>query len=108
MLFLGIFWTTIQETAAVSSPVSAPAHPPAPQTFHSPAQAAGLLGVCIDTIWNYCKDPRAAFPHYRLKGKTIRIDKDELLAWLACRKWLGRIRAGEHAEGVGPVTAVNE
>jgi predicted DNA-binding transcriptional regulator AlpA len=73
--------------------------PPAQQQLITPKQAAELIGVGIETIWNYCKDPDSGFPHFRLSPKCIRIDRDELLGWLAARRWLGRIQAGERAEG---------
>jgi excisionase family DNA binding protein len=76
-------------------PARAPAPRPGLRDPLTPAQAAELLKVTTETVWNYCKSPKLAFPHYRLNTKTIRIDRAELAAWIAARRWLGRIRDGE-------------
>jgi hypothetical protein len=76
-----------------------PSTSPAQHKLLSPAEAAELVGVVHETILNWIKDPDSCFPHFRINAKCIRIDPDELLGWLAARRWLGRVQAGERAEG---------
>src|SRR5262249_51827700 len=85
----GIPWIPHPGAAAVPSTT-----PTVEPHFLNTAQAAEFLGVSVETILHYCRSPDSAFPHVRLTPKTYRFDPEQLRAWVAPRRWRGRIQAG--------------
>lgn len=45
-------------------------------------EVAEYLGVSARTIYRYIKDPLNPLPTFRINLRTIRVNKDELDAWL--------------------------
>jgi excisionase family DNA binding protein len=69
--------------------------PPA-KRYITTRETAELVGVSRQTLAAWLRDPTSTFPRpLALTGRTHRYDLEEVLAWVASRRWLARIEATE-------------
>jgi excisionase family DNA binding protein len=67
--------------------------PPA-KRFITTREASALVGVTRQTLRAWIADPTSTFPRpLALTGRTHRYDFEEVMAWIASRRWLARIEA---------------
>jgi predicted DNA-binding transcriptional regulator AlpA len=76
----------------------------APQTpvFIPLEEVAGLIGVCTATVRRWART-HPDFPKpFLLTERVWRWDREEILAWVAARRWLHALDAGERAAPTKP------